>query len=86
MINRKIYASSESAEWETPQELFDKLDAEYHFDVDVCATQENAKCARYYTREDDGLIQEWHGTCWMNPPVWQRYTKMDGKGIHGKPG
>ena len=39
MISRKIYASSESAEWETPQELFDKLDAEYHFDVDVCATQ-----------------------------------------------
>lgn len=75
MISRKIYASSESAEWETPQELFDKLDAEYHFDVDVCATQENAKCARYYTREDDGLKQEWHGTCWMNPPYGRDIQK-----------
>ena len=63
MISRKIYASSESTEWETPQELFDKLDAEYHFDVDVCATQENAKCARYYTLEEDGLKQNWQGTC-----------------------
>lgn len=75
MISRKIYASSESAEWETPQELFDKLDAEYHFDVDVCATQENAKCARYYTREDDGLKQEWQGTCWMNPPYGRDIQK-----------
>lgn len=75
MINRKIYASSETAEWETPQELFDRLDAEYHFDVDVCAAPENAKCARYYTREDDGLKQEWRGTCFMNPPYGRDIQK-----------
>lgn len=79
MISRKIYASSESAEWETPQELFDKLDAEYHFDVDVCATQENAKCARYYTLEDDGLKHDWQGTCWMNPPYGRDIQKWMGK-------
>jgi phage N-6-adenine-methyltransferase len=38
------------------------------FDLDVCATPENAKCARYYTREQDGLAQSWTGRVWMNPP------------------
>ncbi len=54
--------------WETPQALFDALDREFQFEVDVCATADNAKCARYFTPEQDGLRQRWEGTCWMNPP------------------
>ncbi len=61
--------SSSTCEWETPQDLFDSLDERYHFTLDVCATHDNAKCARYFTAEQDGLAQEWCGaTCWMNPP------------------
>jgi phage N-6-adenine-methyltransferase len=60
-------------DWETPQWLFDQLDAEFHFDLDVCATPENAKCSPYFTPEDDALTRRWDGTCWMNPPF--------GKGI-----
>lgn len=60
--------SSKSDDWETPQELFDSLNARYNFDLDVCATADNAKCARYFTKEQDGLAQEWSGVCWMNPP------------------
>ncbi len=63
-----VHYSSESQEWATPQDLFDALHAEFGFDVDVCATPENAKCARYFTEQADGLVQDWHGTCWMNPP------------------
>lgn len=59
---------SAKQDWETPDELFQPLDEEFHFTLDVCATPENAKCPSYYTEEDDALIQEWHGTCWMNPP------------------
>lgn len=60
--------SSKSDDWETPQDLFDSLNARYNFDLDVCATAENAKCTRFFTREQDGLKQDWTGVCWMNPP------------------
>ena len=61
--------SSRTDEWATPPDFFAALEAEYGpFDVDVCATPENAKCARYFTREQDGLAQQWRGRCWMNPP------------------
>jgi phage N-6-adenine-methyltransferase len=55
-------------EWETPQDLFDLLDREFHFDLDVCALPTSAKCERYFTPEDDGLSRAWDGICWMNPP------------------
>lgn len=67
-MNTDVMFSSKSCEWETPIELFERLDARYHFTLDVCATSKNAKCKRYFTREDDGLSQEWSGVCWMNPP------------------
>lgn len=58
-----------TVEWGTPQFLFDQLNDEFGFTVDVAASAENAKCARYYTIQDDGLTQDWSGeTAWMNPP------------------
>lgn len=63
-----VHFSSQSVEWATPQDFFDKLNEMFHFELDVCATPENAKCTRYFTKEQDGLKQEWKGTCWMNPP------------------
>ena len=66
-INSGLFTSNTDL-WATPQELFDKLDAQYHFETDVCALPENAKCERFFTPEMDGLKQEWTGVCWMNPP------------------
>lgn len=61
--------SSASCEWETPQDIFDSLDAEFHFTLDPCATDENHKCRKYYTKARDGLIQDWGGqTVFCNPP------------------
>lgn len=65
---RSVHFRSDSPEWSTPQDLFDKLDAEFRFETDVCATAENAKCEQFYTRADNGLEQPWTGVCWMNPP------------------
>lgn len=54
---------------ETPPELFDPLNARFGFTLDVAASAGNAKCARYFTREDNGLEQSWAGErVWCNPP------------------
>ena len=66
-MNNIMY-SSQSCEWETPLLFFKVLDERYHFTLDVCATPQNAKCAAYYTKEQNGLTKEWRGRCWMNPP------------------
>ena len=73
-MNTGMY-SSRTCECETPQALFDRLNAIYHFETDVCATPENAKCAKYYTKDQDGLAQEWKGVCWMNPPYGREIWK-----------
>ena len=63
-----VHFSSKTDLWATPQAFFDKYNGIYKFDLDVCATHDNAKCERYFTEEDDGLAQEWTGVCFMNPP------------------
>jgi site-specific DNA-methyltransferase (adenine-specific) len=67
MINSGIM-SSNSIEYATPQWLFDVLDKQFHFVLDPCATDKNAKCKQYYTVEDNGLVQDWVGPVFMNPP------------------
>lgn len=59
---------SKTCEWETPIDFFLKYNDVYNFDLDVCATAQNAKCKAYYTKGQNGLAQKWHGKCWMNPP------------------
>jgi phage N-6-adenine-methyltransferase len=60
--------SSASCEWTTPQHLFDQLAAEFGgFDLDPAATAQNAKCTRYFTRQDNGLSQPWAGRVFLNP-------------------
>jgi phage N-6-adenine-methyltransferase len=66
-LNRGMFTSA-SGEWETPREFFDAVNAIYRFDFDVCATHANAKCGRYFTKEENSLTQTWSGVCWMNPP------------------
>lgn len=68
MINEALY-SSKTDEHPTPFWFFAMLNAEFRFTLDPCATHENAKCAVYFTKEDDGLAQDWRGhTVFMNPP------------------
>lgn len=78
-FNRDVMFSSATEEWETPQEVFDYLDSDFHFTLDPCATSDNAKCERFYTREDDGLKQNWGGeTVFVNPPFSIKVTRPDG--------
>lgn len=57
-----------SYDWETDPVLFKKLDKEFHFTLDCCATKENAKCKKFFSLEDDALSQIWGGRVFMNPP------------------
>lgn len=71
-MNKEVMFSSATDLWETPQDFFDILNDEFHFDIDVCALPENAKCGKFYSPEDDGLSKKWGGTCWCNPPYGRK--------------
>lgn len=65
---KNVHFSSETDQWATPMDLFNNLNAIFGFETDVCAGSDNAKCDNFYTKEMDGLKQDWKGVCWMNPP------------------
>lgn len=68
MKGQKVLMSSASEEWATPQAFFDALNAEFNFTLDPCATEENHKCEKYFTREQDGLKMDWGGiACFAIP-------------------
>lgn len=71
----KCLNSSKKMDWGTPQFIYDQLDAEFGFNVDVCAHELNHKCFNYFTEDDDGLSLDWVGTCWMNPPYGREIGK-----------
>jgi len=67
-ISKTLY-SSRSEEWPTPQPFFERLNAEFHFTLDPCATAANAKCERYFTKQENGLTKHWkRHTVFCNPP------------------
>ena len=71
-----VHYSSKTPEWATPQELFDRLDKQWEFTLDPCATPENAKCDRFFTTEQDGLSRPWKCDCvFMNPPYGRHIGK-----------
>lgn len=67
IFNEQRFASNNQV-YETPDDLFIPLMNEFHFTLDVCADESNAKCAKFFNEEMDGLNQNWSGVCWMNPP------------------
>lgn len=68
-MNLAVHYMSERHDGETPWEVFNPLHAEFNFTLDPCALPETAKCAKFYTPEDDGLAQDWTGErVFMNPP------------------
>lgn len=68
MLNESLF-SSKTDQWETPADLFKKLNDEFHFTLDPCADESNHKCEKYFTKEQNGLIQDWsQDVVFCNPP------------------
>ena len=78
-MNKELMFSSKTCEWATPQDFFNRLNAEFKFTLDPCASAENHKCDKYYTKAEDGLLQDWSGeTVFCNPP----YGREIGMWVH----
>lgn len=75
MINNAVMFSSTSDEWATPQDLFDRLNAIFHYNLDAAALPHNAKCERYFTPEQNGLAQRWSGNVWLNPSYGRKISE-----------
>ena len=68
-MNKELMFSSKTDMWATPQEFYDKLNDEFNFTLDPCATEDNAKCDNFFTVDDNGLKQDWSGNIvFCNPP------------------
>lgn len=75
MITSGLFSSA-TPEWATPQDLYNALDAEFGFELDPCATDANHKAPKYYTKEDDGLAQDWGKLrTFINPPYGREIGK-----------
>lgn len=61
----EVLFSSKTDDWSTPQDLFDALDAEFHFTLDPCSNEQNHKCKKYFTKEDNGLLHDWGGNVYF---------------------
>lgn len=82
-LNTAVLFSSAVDEWETPPALFAKLDAEFLFELDVCASEVNHKCPAYFSKRDDSLTQVWgKRRCWMNPPYGRQIIHWMRKAYH----
>ena len=86
MADIKACFSSKTDNWATPQDFFDKLNEEFHFTLDPCADEVNHKCDQFFTREQDGLSQDWGGNVvFCNPPYgkeiadWVQYSYEQSK-------
>lgn len=75
-MDKRLHFSSETNEWVTPDYFYRELHQEFGFTLDPCSTHENAKCEKHYTKEEDGLKQDWSGeVVFMSPPCKREIKK-----------
>lgn len=67
-----VHFSSATDEWSTPEGFAERYGP---FDLDPCATPDNAKAPAWFAKEDDGLSKDWYGSVWMNPPYGREIGK-----------
>lgn len=84
-MNNKLMFSSATDEWSTPQDVFDKLNGEFSFTLDPCANDTNHKCKKYFTKTENGLLQNWDDEIvFCNPPYGREIGKWVKKAAESK--
>ena len=81
MLSKGLMSSDKDC-WETPQALFDELDAEFHFTLDAAASDTNTKCKQYFTKEQDALTRSWFGNVFVNPPYGRMLPRFVAKALN----
>lgn len=85
MANIDVMYSSKTDQWATPEDFFEELDKEFHFDLDPCADETNHKCEHYFTKEQNGLKQDWGGASrLLQSTIRQSNHRLGGKVLQGR--
>lgn len=78
---QRVMHSSSRSDWRTPRALYNALDDEFDFTVDVAADDASSCCLRWFGpggESPDGLAASWADErCFMNPP----YAREQGQAI-----
>ena len=76
MFNKSLF-QSDRHDWQTPWHLWEQWHAEFQFTIDATANADNAMLPRFWTIEDDALLQDWSGErVWCNPPYGRDHSKF----------
>lgn len=75
-MNNELMFSSKTDDWETPIDFFNEINKEFYFNFDACASEKNAKCKQYCSKEQDGLAQQWGGEDMVQPAIRKRNWAM----------
>ena len=69
-MNKDLMFSSKKQDWETPKWLFDELNEEFEFKLDLAATEKNSKTELYFSEDINALDSDWggYGNMFCNPP------------------
>ena len=80
-VNKTNTAADEKDLWQTPKALFDAIDHEFDFDIDICASDKNSLCQMCFTEKRSALDRQWNlytsANCFINPPYSQTQVFME---------
>ena len=57
----------------TPKDIWESLNNEFKFTIDICASNDNHLCERYYTKENSALNKNWDNEIAYIHPLFNIY-------------
>jgi phage N-6-adenine-methyltransferase len=83
-VNAGMYSSA-TPEWYTPRHIIDRVEKVFgQIDLDPCSNSNDPDEAAvpatdYWTKDDNGITQEWRGKVYMNPPYGDEIATWVGR-------